>query len=75
MQKPTITTEVTISEFVDLKRVRKGMTRADLAKRMGVQPRTLATWGEQDWRVRADRIVQVCSILDLDPQILLPTEE
>lgn len=73
MQKPTITTEVTLSEYVDLKRVRKDMTRADLANRLGVQPRTLATWAEQNWRVRADRIMQVCSILDLDPQILLPS--
>lgn len=73
MQKPTITTEITLPEYVDLMRVRKGLSKADLAKRMGVQPRTLATWAEQDWRVRADRIVQVCSLLDLDPKIFLPT--
>lgn len=73
MQKPTITTEVTLAEYVDLMRVRKDMTRADLAQHMGVQPRTLATWAEQGWQVRADRIVQVCSLLDLDPKIFLPT--
>jgi DNA-binding Xre family transcriptional regulator len=72
MQTPTITAEVTLSEYVDLMRVRKDMTRVELATAMGVQPRTLATWAEQDWRVRADRIVQVCSLLDLDPEIFLP---
>lgn len=74
MQKPTIQVEVTLSEYVDLMRVRKDMTRADIAQQMGVQPRTLATWAEQGWRVRADRIVQICSLLDIDPKLFLPNE-
>jgi transcriptional regulator with XRE-family HTH domain len=73
MQTPTIAVEVTLSEYVDLMRVRKDMTRADLASHLGVQPRTLATWAEQDWRVRADRIVQVCSLLSIDPKVFFPT--
>lgn len=75
MQTPTITAEVTLSEYVDLMRVRKDMTRADLASRLGVQPRTLATWAEQGWQVRVERIAQVCSLLDLDPKIFFPKGE
>lgn len=75
MQKPTITAEVTLPEYVDLMRVRKGLTRADFANRMGVQRRTVATWAEQGWRVRADRIVMVCSLLDIDPKLFLPSED
>jgi transcriptional regulator with XRE-family HTH domain len=75
MQKPTISAEVTLSEYVDLMRVRKGLTRAELANRMGVQRRTVATWAEQGWQVRADRIVQICSLLELDPKIFLPSGE
>lgn len=75
MQKPAITAEVTLPEYVDLMRVRKGMTRAEFANRLGVQRRTVATWAEQGWRVRADRIVQVCSILDIDPKLFLPSED
>jgi DNA-binding Xre family transcriptional regulator len=74
-QQPTITVEVTLAEYVDLMRVRKDMTRADLAQRMGVQRRTVATWAEQGWRVRADRIVQICSMLDIDPKIFLPATD
>lgn len=72
-QKPTITAEVTLPEYVDLMRARKGMTRADFANRLGVQPGTVIIWAKQGWRVRADRIVQVCSLLDIDPKLFLPT--
>jgi DNA-binding transcriptional regulator YiaG len=73
MQTTTITAEVTLPEYVDLMRTRKGMTRSDFAAKLGVQRRTVATWAEQGWQVRADRIVQVCSLLDLDPTIFLPS--
>lgn len=69
-----ITVEVTLAEYVDLMRVRKGLSKADLAARLGVQPRTVAVWGEQGWPVRAERIVQVCNLLDIDPAVFLPSE-
>lgn len=75
MQKTAITAEVSLPEFVDLMRVRKGLTRAEFAARLGVQRGTVDIWAKQGWRVRADRIVQVCSILDIDPKVFLPEGE
>jgi transcriptional regulator with XRE-family HTH domain len=75
MATATITAEVTLSEYLDLMRARKGMTRADLASRLGVRRQALYDWQEKGWEIGADRIVQICSLLDLDPKIFFPKGE
>jgi DNA-binding XRE family transcriptional regulator len=75
MSQPTINVEVSLPEYVDLMRTRKGITQVALADRLGVRRQTLTAWSEQGWQgVRIERIVQVCSELDIDPAVFLPKE-
>lgn len=75
MSQQTITVEVDLAEYVDLTRKRKDITQVELADRIGVRRQTLDAWSKQKWQgVRVERIVQICSELDIDPRLFLPKE-
>lgn len=72
----TITVEVSLSEYVDLMRSRKGLTKVAFADSLGVRPQTVEAWADKDWQgVRVERLVQVCSELEIeDPAVFIPKD-
>ncbi len=51
-------------------RVAKGLTQGELAQQLGIKNTTISNWEKDRSQPSSDKIEQLCSVLDLTPDVL-----
>jgi DNA-binding XRE family transcriptional regulator len=65
--------EVTLTEYIDVKRKRAGMTWEQVAGVVGVSDETIGRWRKQDWQpMRLEQTAALIEALKLDPLRVFP---